>query len=81
MTELDTYTVDHTTVNIIDPNVSAYALTKGDQVIIEGDLCVIRYLDDDREDIDEILVKVENLSGERDEFVLYADDTYALWAI
>jgi len=80
MTELETITIDGTTVNKID-TVPAYSLVPGDQAIIEGDLCVILTVDDDRDDIDEVFVTVDNQSGEDDSFALYADDEYVLWSI
>lgn len=67
-------------VNIYD-RTHAYALVPGDQIIIEGDLFIVHSVDDDRDDIDEVFVKGENLSGGEDEFALYADDEYELWSI
>lgn len=73
---LDVYmTEDYT----IDGTLSADTLVAGDQIIIEGDLCIIRKVDFDREDIDEVYVWVENLSGGDDEFALYADDYFDVW--
>ncbi len=63
----------------IDGTLSADTLEVGDQIIIEGDLCIIRKVDSDREDIDEVYVWVENLSGGDEEFALYADDYFDMW--
>lgn len=60
---------------------TADSLVPGDQIIVEGDLFIIRTVDNDREDIDEVFVKGENLSGGDDEFVLYADDEFEVWAL
>lgn len=59
----------------------AYTLMEGDQIIIDGDPCIIRKLDADRDDIDEIHVWVENLGDGNDEYDLYADDNYDVWSI
>lgn len=60
----------------------AHTLEVGDQIIIEGEYCIIRRLDDDRDDIDEIHVWVENLDdATNDEFDLYADDEFEVWAL
>jgi hypothetical protein len=61
--------------------VSADSLEVGDQAIIDGDLCIIRKIDKDRDDIDEIYVWVENLDNGDDEYSLYADDFYDIWSI
>ena len=60
---------------------TADTLVPNDQVIIEGDLFIVRTVDSDREDIDEVYVTGENLSGGDDEFALYADDEFQVWAI
>lgn len=69
-------------VNIID-TMPAYALQQGDQVVIDGDLVVIRSVDDDRPDPDEIFVTFENLSDSAGDTSaeLFADDRYDVWAI
>jgi hypothetical protein len=72
--------IQDTDAEIYD-HVTADSLEVGDQTIIEGDMVVILSIDTDRDDIDEVLVKVENLSGTEDEFPLYADDLYPLWAL
>lgn len=73
-------TTDH--VNIID-TVPAYSLVAGDQILIESDLVVIRSVDDDRPDPDEIFVTFENLSDPVGDTSaeLFADDRFEIWAI
>ena len=56
----------------------AHTLEEGDQVIIDGDECVIlKY--EDRGDV--IYVKVENLGYGDDEFELDPDAEYWIWSI
>ena len=72
--------MNETDITIID-NVSADTLEVGDQAIIEGDYVIIRSIHD-TDDIDEIVVKVENLSDPTEtEFSLFADDYYDIWAL
>lgn len=66
---------------IITDNVSADSLIAGDQIIVDGEYFIIRTVDKDRDDIDEVFVTGENLSGGDTEFPLYADDYYDVWAI
>lgn len=68
----DTFVVD---------TISADTLVPGDQIVIEGEYFIIRAVDSDREDIDEVFVTGENLSGGDNEFILYADDYYDLWSV
>ena len=59
----------------------AHTLEVGDQAIIEGDLCIIRAVEE-TDDIDEVFVKVENLSDNGEtEFSLFADDEFTIWSI
>lgn len=66
---------------IIQFTTPAHTLQETDQIIVDGDLFIIHTIDDDRDDIDEILVKGENLSDGPDEFVLFADDEFQVWAV
>lgn len=68
-------------VTIID-TVSADTLVPGDQIIIQGDLLIIRTVDSDREDIDEVLIKGENLTNpDEDEFAVFADEYFQVWSL
>ena len=68
-------------ITIVD-SISADTLVRGDQIIIEGDLCIIASVDSDRDDIDEVFVTVENLSDPTEtEFPLYADDYFDVWTV
>lgn len=64
--------------DVID-TVPGFSLEVGDQVVIEGDQCVIMHLDD--EDPDEIYVTVDNLTGEDVEFTLLPFSDYEIWSI
>ena len=64
---------------IIYDQISADALEVNDQIVIDGDLFIIKTIDKDREDIDEVFVTGENLSGGDSEFPLYADDLFDMW--
>lgn len=58
----------------------AHTLEVGDQIIIDGELFIINTIVE-TEDIDEVVVKGENLSGDDDTFSLFADDEYQVWAL
>lgn len=73
MTNTEDYTVLYT--------VTADSIEVGDQLIIEGDLFIVQHIDSDREDIDEVFVKGDNLSGGETEFSLFADDEFDVWAV
>lgn len=61
---------------------SADTLVAGDQIVVEGDHIEIHKIDDDREDIDEILViGYSHDSGDRVEYSLFADDEFEVWSI
>lgn len=71
---------------VTDPEVfdrvSADTLAVGDQVIVDGEFFIIHSVDSDREDIDEVVIKGENLTDPfNDSLTLYADDMYDLWAM
>lgn len=67
-------------MNIVD-NISADTITVGDQILIEGDpIEVTHVLETD--DIDEVLVLgYSHSTGDREEYSLYADDYYEVWAV
>lgn len=65
---------------VID-TITADTIEVGDNLIIDGDLVRVTAVDSDREDIDEVFVSVENLTGDDDSFVLFADDPYDVWII
>ena len=68
-------------VTIID-TVSADTLEAGDQIIIQGDLFIIRTVDADRDDIDEVRLVGENLSDPtEDTYDVYADEYFQVWSI
>lgn len=67
-------------ISIID-NVSADTLSAGDQIVIQDELFIIHSVNADMEDIDEILVTGENLSGGENSFSLFADDYFDVWTI
>lgn len=56
----------------------AHTLEVGDQIIIDGEECIITQLTDC---IDDIVIRVENLGTGPDEFVLPADNEYWIWSI
>jgi hypothetical protein len=61
---------------------TADSLVPGDQIIVDDELIIVHSVDHDREDIDEVLVKGENLTDpDNNELPLYADDEYAVWGI
>lgn len=67
---------------IVHFTVQADQIEPGDQIIVEGDLFIVHSVDTDREDIDEVLVKGENLTNlDETEFVLFADDEFDVWSI
>ena len=71
--------IDQTEYPIHD-HVSADTLEVGDQTLIDGDAVIILTVDKDREDIDEVYVTFENLTGISDDAALFADDVYPLWS-
>lgn len=66
---------------IIIDNVPADTLSPGDQIVVDGEYFIIFEVDSDRDDIDEVFIRGENLDGGDSEFSLYADDYYDVWAI
>lgn len=69
-----------TDINIID-NISADTIEVGDQIIVEGDLVIVLAVKD-TDDIDEVFIRVENLSDPTvTDFSLYADDYFDVWAV
>lgn len=69
-----------TDINIID-NISADTIEVGDQIIVEGDLVIVRAVQD-TDDIDEVFIRVENLSDPTvNDFSLFADDYFDVWAV
>lgn len=58
----------------------AHTLEVGDQIKVDGDLFIIRTIVE-TDDVDEVLVKGENLSDGPDEFSLFADDEFEVWAL
>lgn len=72
--------IQDTDAEIYD-HVTADSLEVGDQTIIDGDMVVILTVDKDREDIDEVYVTFENLTGDAEDAPLYADDVFPLWSL
>lgn len=75
-------------MNITDTDITVHftvqadQIEPGDQIIVEGDLFIVHSVDADRDDIDEVLVKGENLTNiDETEFVLFADDEFEVWSI
>lgn len=68
-------------MDVID-NISADTIEAGDQIIVDGDPIEVTHVDNDREDIDEILVRgFSHDSGDTVEYPLYADDYYDVWTV
>ncbi len=60
---------------------AAHTLEAGDQIVIEGDLFIVNSISS-TDDLDEVVVKGENLSDPaNDEIPLYADDEFAVWTV
>jgi hypothetical protein len=66
---------------LIVDTITADQIEVGDQLVIDDDLVIVKTVDNDREDIDEVFITVENLTTAADtEFPLYADDSYDVWS-
>jgi hypothetical protein len=68
-------------IEIIDM-VTADSLGPGDQIIVDEDIVIVRTVDMDREDPDEVFITFENLSDPAgtDRLPLFADDLFPLWS-
>jgi hypothetical protein len=63
-------------------NISADTIEVGDQILIDGDPIEVTFVDKDREDIDEVLIRgYSHESGDTAEYSLFADDYYDVWAV
>ena len=60
---------------------AAHQLEAGDQIVVEGELFIIHEIVE-TDDLDEVIVKGENLSDpSNNEIPLFADDEFDVWAI
>ena len=62
-------------------DVPAHSIEVGDQVIIDNDPIEVKAILDSP-DIDEVIVKgYSHLSGDTEQYSLYADDVFGVWSL